>query len=150
MPAVHSRRVHLARISGESCPRRDWASATLYTLANISQFWRATQGDSQARHETLWLVHHRLLKKWDLNEVRHEHSGYMRGSKVRRVFPSTFSLSPCLVFLRRECTARIICNVRPNWKLQVPPCHQTLKLSTFSSKFFKVWEKKFLRPQPPI
>ncbi len=25
-------------------------------------FWRATRGDSQARHETLWLVHHRPLK----------------------------------------------------------------------------------------
>ncbi len=39
--------------SDESCPRRDWASATLYTRAKSSQFWRATQGDSQARYETL-------------------------------------------------------------------------------------------------
>ncbi len=40
MPAVHSRRVQLA-------------SATLYTLAKSSQFWRATRANSQARHEAL-------------------------------------------------------------------------------------------------
>ncbi len=47
----------------------------------------------------------RLLKKRDLNEARQEHQGCTRGSKARRVFPSTFSLSPCLGFPRRECTA---------------------------------------------
>ncbi len=92
---------------GESCPRWDCASATLYTLAGSSQFWRATRGDSQARYETLWLVHYGPLKKWDLNEARHEHQGYTRGSKVRRVFPSTFSLSHCLGFPQWECTAGI-------------------------------------------
>ncbi len=107
MPAVHCCRMHFARVWCESCPLWDWASATLYTLAESSQFWSATRGDSQARRETLWLVHHRLLKKWDLNEVRHKHRGYTRGSKARRVFPSTFSLSPCLGFPRRECTAGI-------------------------------------------
>ncbi len=53
MLAVHFRRVHLARVSGESCPRRDWASATLCTLAESYQFWRMTRGDSQARRRTL-------------------------------------------------------------------------------------------------
>ncbi len=57
--------------------------------------------------ETLWLVHHRPLKKWYLNEARHERRGYTRGCKARWVFPSTFSLSPCLVFPRWECTASI-------------------------------------------
>ncbi len=50
---------------------------------------------------------HRLLKKRDLNEVRHERQGYTRGSKVRQVFPSTLSLSLCFGFPRRECTAGI-------------------------------------------
>ncbi len=107
MPAVHSCRVYLARVLGESCLGWDWASATLCTLAESSQFWHATQGDSQARCETLWLVHYWPLKKRDLNEARHEHRDYTRGSKARRVFPSTFSLSPCLGFPRWECTAGI-------------------------------------------
>ncbi len=46
MPAVHSRRVHLARVSGESCPRRYCVSATLYTLAESSQSMR---NESEAR-----------------------------------------------------------------------------------------------------
>ncbi len=92
---------------GESCLRWDWASATLYTLAERSQFWRATRGDSQGRHETLWLVHHGPLKKQDLNEARHKRRGYTRRSKAMREFSSTFSLLPCLRFPRRECTAGI-------------------------------------------
>ncbi len=48
---------------------------------------------------------HRLLKKQDLNEVRHERRGYTRGSKARRVFPSTLSLLPCLGFPQQKCTA---------------------------------------------
>ncbi len=107
MTTIHSRQVHLARVSGESCPRRDWASATLYTLAESPQFFRATQDDSHARHETLWLVHHGLLKMRDLNEARHERWGYTRGSKARRVFQCTISLSPCLGFPQWECTAGI-------------------------------------------
>ncbi len=79
---------------GKSCPRWDWASATLYTLAKSSQFWRTTQSDSQARHETLWLVHHRPLKKRDLNEARHKRRGYTRGSKARRVFHLHFRFRP--------------------------------------------------------
>ncbi len=50
---------------------------------------------------------YRLLKKRDLNEMRHERRGYTRWSKVRRVFPPTFSLSPCFGFPRRECTVGI-------------------------------------------
>ncbi len=50
---------------------------------------------------------HIPLKKRDLNEVRHERQGYTRGSKARRVFPSTLSLSPCLGFPRWESTAGI-------------------------------------------
>ncbi len=92
---------------GESCLRQDWASATPYTLAESSQFWHTTRGNSQARHETLWLVHQELRKKRDLNKPRHECWGYTRGSKVRRVFPSTFSLAPCLGFPRQECSAGI-------------------------------------------
>ncbi len=107
MPAVHSLWVHLGKVSGESCQRQDWTSVTLYTLAKNSQFWCATRGDSQARHETLWPVHHGPLKKRYLNEAKQECRGYTRGSKARRVFPSTFSLSLCLGFPRRECTAGI-------------------------------------------
>ncbi len=66
-----------------------------------------TRGDSQARHETLRLVHHRLLKKRGLNNARHERRGYMRGSKAWQVFPCTFSLLPCLGFPRQECSAGI-------------------------------------------
>ncbi len=82
-------------------------SVTLYTLAKSSQFWCATRGDSQARHDTHWLVHQGPLKKRDLNKARHERRGYTRGSEVRRVFPSTFSLLPCLGFPRWECTASV-------------------------------------------
>ncbi len=78
MPAVHSRRMHLARVSGESCPNWDRVSATHYTLAESSQFWCATRGDSQTRHETLCLVHQGPLKTWDLNEPRHECRVYTR------------------------------------------------------------------------
>ncbi len=74
-------------------------------------FWHATQGSNQARHETLWLVHHRLLKKRDPNEARHKCRGYTRGSKARQVFPSTLSFSPCLGFPWWECTAGIMKNV---------------------------------------
>ncbi len=42
----------------------------------------------------IWLVRYGPLKKWDLNEARHERRGYTRGSKAMRVFPSTFSLLP--------------------------------------------------------
>ncbi len=101
VPTVHSCRVHLARISSESCPRRDWASATLYTLA---------ESDTRRQPGETWdplTRAHGLSKKWDFNEVRHERRGYMRGSKARRVFPSTLSLSPCLGFPRQECTAGI-------------------------------------------
>ncbi len=70
-------------------------------------FWHTTWGDSQARHETLWLVHPGPLKRRDLNKARQKHRGYTRGSKARRVFPSTFR--SCLGFPQRECTAGIIC-----------------------------------------
>ncbi len=97
-----------ARVSAESCPRRDWASATLYTLAESSQFWRVTRGNSQARHKTHLTRAHGLLKNRDLDEARHECRGYTRGSKARRVFPSTLSLSPYLEFSRSECTASLM------------------------------------------
>ncbi len=42
--------------------------------------------------------------------MRHEHWGYMRGSKAKRVFSSTFSLLSCLGFPWRECTAGITGN----------------------------------------
>ncbi len=70
-------------------------------------FWHAARGSSQARHETLWLVHHGPLKKRDPNEARNKCRGYTRGSKARRVFPSALSLSPCLGFPQWECTAGI-------------------------------------------
>ncbi len=50
---------------------------------------------------------HGPLKKRDFNEARHKRRGYTRRSKVRRVFQSTLSLSPCLGFLQQECTAGI-------------------------------------------
>ncbi len=47
LPAVHSRRVHLARVSGESFSRRDWASATLYTCRKLSIHERREQDESE-------------------------------------------------------------------------------------------------------
>ncbi len=124
MPAVHSRRVCLARFSSESYSRWGCASVTLYTLTVSSQSTlecrlkkkklSKIRGNSQARHETLWLGRHRgSLKKQDLTrrdtsvEARHERQGYTRASEVSWVFPSTFSFSPCLGFSRWECTAGI-------------------------------------------
>ncbi len=66
---------------------------------------------SQARHETLWLAHHGPLKKRELTKRDTSAQGYTRASEVRRVFPSTFSLSRCLGFSQCECTADIT-----NWK----------------------------------
>ncbi len=100
---------------GKSCLGWDWTSVTLYTLAESFQFWCATRGDSQARHETLWLVHHRLLKKRDLNEMRHECRGYTRGSKARRVFPSTFSLALSRVPSARVYSQHYMMYLRPIW-----------------------------------
>ncbi len=100
-------------------------TTTIYTLAESSQFWRETRGNSQARHKTIWLVHHRPLKKRDLNEARHKRRGYTRGSKARQGFQSTFSLSPCLGFPWRECTAGALC-----W---CPSCIQRLCHSPYSA-----------------
>ncbi len=100
MPAVYSCRAHLARVARDENGRMQ-----LYTIVKSSQFWCATWGDSQVRHETLWLMHHGLLKKRDFNEARHECWDYTSGSKARRVFLSTFSLLPRFGFPRRECTA---------------------------------------------
>ncbi len=55
-----------------------------------------------------------LTEKRDLNEARHERRGYTRGSKARRVFQSTFSLSPCPRFPRQECTADIKAGLHRN------------------------------------
>ncbi len=180
MPAVHSRRVHLARFLNESYMRWDCASATFYPLAvrarrghtyesenkacalwlmyrvieildfffqklpispnaltpvdvsfrtpeNIREcwlkknyrkqrrvcvreciwFWCVTRGDSQTRHKTLWLRHHRPLKKRESTRWDATSRGYTRASEARRVFPFTFSLLRCLGFSQRECTADI-------------------------------------------
>ncbi len=104
---LYSRRVHLERVS-KRVARDETRQVRLYTLVESSQFWHATQGDSQARHQIFCLVHHGSLKMRDINEAKHERRGYTRGSRVRRVFPSTFSHLPCLRFPRRECTTGII------------------------------------------
>ncbi len=78
MLAAHSRRVHLARVSGESCQSWDWASETLYTLAKSFQFWHATRGETQNPLTRA----HEPLKKRDLNEARHERRSYTRRSKA--------------------------------------------------------------------
>ncbi len=96
------------RVSRALVAREETGWVRLYTLAESSQFWRAIRGDSQVRNETLWLVHHGQLKKRDFKEARHKRRSYTRGSKARRVFPSTFSFSPFLGFPRRECTAGIM------------------------------------------
>ncbi len=69
-----------------------------------------------------------LKKKRDLNEVRHECRGYMRGSKDRRVFPSTFSLSPFLGFPRWKCTVGI--------RIQKRQSRFTLSLNTAKNKHY--------------
>ncbi len=116
MPAVHSHRVHSERFSSENYSRRGCASMTFYTLAMSSQSTREwglkkkiskIRGDSQARHETLRLGRHRLLKKWKIMRRDTSAWSYTRASETRRVFPSTFLLLPCLEFSRWECTASI-------------------------------------------
>ncbi len=77
------------------------------TLDMSSWFWYVTRSDSQARHKTFWLGHQGPLKKWELTRRDTSVQGYRRASKARRVFPSTFSLSRCLGFFQRECTASI-------------------------------------------
>ncbi len=88
--------------------RDETGQVRLDTLAESSQFWHATWGDSQARYETLA---HGTLKKRDLNEARHKRRGYTRGSKARRVFPPTLSLWPCRGFPWWEYTAGIMLNI---------------------------------------
>ncbi len=114
MPAVHSCWVCLARFSSESHLRRGCASVTVYTLAVSSHStWECGLKKKHIKNqrrqpgETLWLGHHRLLKKWELTMRDTSARGYTRASEVRRVFPSTFLLSPCLGFSLRECTAGI-------------------------------------------
>ncbi len=77
---LYTRRVHSVRLS-ESYTRRDCASATLYTFAISFWFWCVTRGDSQARHETLWLGHHGPLKKQELMRRDTSARGYTRASE---------------------------------------------------------------------
>ncbi len=103
MPAVHSRRVHFVRVSGKkSCLRRDWASATLYTSCQELSILACDTRRQPDKIRDPSTRAHGPLKKWDLNEARHEHRGYMR-----RMFLFTLLLSPRLGFPRREYTAGI-------------------------------------------
>ncbi len=92
----------------------------LYTLALSSWFWSVTWGDSQARHETLWLGHQGPLKKRELMRRDTSAQGYTRASEARRVFPSTFSLLRCLGLTRRECTAHVKKMTRIRTKIKKP------------------------------
>ncbi len=96
---------YIWQVSSESWPRQDWTSATLYTLAERSQYWCMPRGDSQARHDNA--LTRQPLKKRDLNKTRHERRGYTTGSKARPSVPYTLSLLLCFRFLWRECTASI-------------------------------------------
>ncbi len=84
MPAVHSRRMYLARVSGESCQRRDQASATLHSCRELSILARDTRRLSANTRDPL------TRTSWTAKKARHEHRDYTRGFKARRVFPSTF------------------------------------------------------------
>ncbi len=106
MPAVHSRQVLLARVSGDNCPRRYWESATLHSCRELSILAHNMRRQPGETPDPLTRAHG-PLKKPDLNEARHERRDYTRGSKSRWVFPSTLSLSPCLGFPQWECTASI-------------------------------------------
>ncbi len=96
MPAVHSHRVHLVRVSDE-CD-------SLHSCRELSILVRDTRRQPGETQDPLTRAHG-PLKKRDLNEARHERRGYTRGSKARRVFPSTLSLLPCLGFPWQEGTA---------------------------------------------
>ncbi len=125
----------------------------IYVRRVCRRFWCATRGDSQAKHETLWLEHHGWLKKRDLNKARHERRDYTRGSKARQMFPSTFSFLPCLEFLRRECTAgmRIVDNEARHsrhshflWlRTDLPTYLRELRKETRIGRECGRWEKVF-------
>ncbi len=102
MPAVHSRRLHLARVSGQEWPEiRLGKCNSLHSCRELSILVRNTRRQPGETRDPLTRAS-RTAKK-----ARHERRGYARGSKARRVFPFTFSLSPCLGFPQRECTAGI-------------------------------------------
>ncbi len=54
----------------------------LTTLLPSSSFWCVTRGDSQARHKTLWLRHHGLLKKREPTRRGTSAWGYTRASEA--------------------------------------------------------------------
>ncbi len=98
MPAVHSRRVCSARFSSEKYSWRGCVSLIFYTRCDLS---------IHPRMQIEKNYHHRPLEKWELTRWDTSTRGRTRASKARRVFPSTFSLSPCLWFSRQKCTAGI-------------------------------------------
>ncbi len=124
MPDVHSRRVCFARFSSESYSRRGCASMTFYMLAVSFQFTQECglkkkkqskiRGDSQAKHETLWLGHHGSLKKWELTRRDTNARGYTRASETRRMFPSIFSLD---FALSRVLSAKVYSWHNSWWKM---------------------------------
>ncbi len=88
---------------------RDWASATLYTRAESSQFWHATQCDSQARYKTLSLVLTDHQKSETL--MRQDTSAEATREDPRRGECSHLqfrSRVPSARVYSRECTAGII------------------------------------------
>ncbi len=74
----------------------DWKKNTMK-----SQRWQL----AETRDPLTWTP--RTTKKRELIRQNSSARGYTRASKARWVLPSTFSLSPCLRFSRRECTAGI-------------------------------------------
>ncbi len=98
-------------------------------------------------------MHHRLLKKWDLNEAIHERRGYTRGSKEMRMFPSTFSLSLCLGFPQRECIAGISCWISFVALVFIPVLYCILMLKLWSCAVLPIAESPtcatFLFERPP-
>ncbi len=124
MPVVHSHRVcsgnSRARVTQVEAVRvwlctlllwalnppgnADWKKKT-YHKSEATARWDPRSFDSDVR---------RPLKKWVLTMQDTSTRGYMRASEARQVFPSTFSLSPCLGFSWWECTASIMIDSKCN------------------------------------
>ncbi len=145
MPAIHSHRVGSARFSSESYMRWDCASATLYTLAARSWFWRVIRGDSQARHETFWLGHHRLLKKGELKRQNTSARGYTRASEASvSIYILAIALSRVLsarMYSRHKILIELVTFAKFTGEPEPYKRKKILKFWRKCEKMFKFWRK---------
>ncbi len=113
MPAVHSRRVHLASFLSKSYMRRGCASVIVHSCRKLSihlgmQIEKKTIKNQKWQPGETWDPLTRTLrtaKKRELTRQDTSTRSYTRASEARQMFPSTFSLSHCIGLSQRECTA---------------------------------------------